>query len=427
MPNSLLIRGGHLIDPAQSIDAPHDLLIEDGRIAAVSAPGEIKGAEETIDARGLVVSPGLIDLHVHLREPGQAHKETIKSGTLAAAAGGFTSVCCMPNTTPVNDSAAITRWIQDPERGAVVNVFPVAAATIGSAGEKLSFYPDLQDAGAVAVSDDGRPILDGAIMGDALRQAARLNLPVIQHAEDTRLSGGASMNQGPWSFKLGLRGQPAESEWQLIERDINLAYMENARLHVAHISTEMGVEMVRRGKKSGVAVTAEACPHHFIFTDASCADYETVYKMNPPLRTDADREALLRGIEDGTIDAIATDHAPHAIFEKEVEFDKAAFGITGLEVALGLAITHLHRGRKLPLTRIVELMSTNPARIVNLDGRGTLAKGSIADVTIFDPGKRWIYDVTKTRSRSRNTPYNGAQLYGKPLYTFVGGNVVYNA
>jgi dihydroorotase len=424
---SILIRGGHLIDPAQNIDAPRDILLENGHVANVAAPGKSKSADQVIDATGLIVAPGLIDIHVHLREPGQAHKETINSGTMAAAAGGFTSVCCMPNTSPVNDSPAITRWIQDPERGAVVNVFPVAAATIGSAGEKLPFYPDLQDAGAVAFSDDGKPILDGAIMGDCLRHAARLNMPVIQHAEDTRLSGGASMNQGVMSFKLGMRGQPAEAEWQLVERDINLAYMEKAHLHVAHISTEMGVEMVRRGKRNGVQVTAEVCPHHILFTDANCCDYETKYKMNPPLRTDADREALLRGIEDGTIDALATDHAPHAIFEKEVEFDKAAFGITGLEVALGLAITHLHRGRKIPLARIVELMSTNPARIVNLGNRGTLAKGSMADVTIFDANKRWTYDVTKTRSRSRNTPYDGAQLYGKPIYTIVAGNIVYQS
>jgi dihydroorotase len=425
VPNTLLIRGGHLIDPAQSIDAPHDLLLADGRVAQVAAPGKIKSADKTIDATGLIVAPGLIDLHVHLREPGQSHKETIKSGTLAAAAGGFTSVCCMPNTQPVNDSPAITRWIQDPERGAVINVFPVAAATLGSLGEKLSYYPDLLAAGAVAVSDDGRPILDGAVMAEALRCAARVNMPVIQHAEDTRLSGGAPMHQGAMSFKLGLRGQPPEAEWQLVERDINLAYMENARVHVAHISTAMGIEMVRRGKRNGVQVTAEACPHHFLFTDANVADYETKYKMNPPLRTADDRDALLRAIEDGTIDAIATDHAPHALFEKEVEFDKAAFGITGLEVALALVITHLHRGRKLSLTRVIELMSTNPARIVNLEGRGTLAANSFADVTIFDPRKRWAYDVSKTRSRSRNTPYDGMTLFGKPIYTIVSGNIAF--
>jgi dihydroorotase len=227
------------------------------------------------------------------------------------------------------------------------------------------------------------------------------------------------------SFKLGLRGQPSEAEWQLVERDINLAYMEKARVHVAHISTAMGIEMVRRGKRNGVQVTAEACPHHFLFTDTNCADYETKYKMNPPLRTADDRDALLRAIEDGTIDAIATDHAPHALFEKEVEFDKAAFGITGLEVALALVITHLHRDRKLSLSRVIELMSTNPARIVNLEGRGTLAPNSIADVTIFDPKKRWTYDVAKTRSRSRNTPYDGMTLFGKPMFTIVSGNIVF--
>lgn len=425
--STILLQGGHLIDPAAKHDAPADLVLSEGRVVEVAAPGKTKTAvDETFHLKGLVVAPGLIDLHVHLREPGQTHKESIATGTAAAAAGGFTSVCAMPNTRPINDSPAITRWMQDAERGAVVNVFPIAAATLGSQGEKLSDYRELKEAGAVALSDDGRAVQDDHVMREALAMAARVGLPVIQHAEDVKISLGNPMHEGVVSFRMGLRGQPAASEWQMVERDIRLASQEGARLHVAHVSTAKALEMIRLGRASKVQVTAEVAPHHFLFTDENCVDYDTRYKMNPPLRPAADREALLEALADGTVDAIATDHAPHALFEKLVEFDKAAFGITGLEVALGAAITALHVARKVPLARIVELLSTNPARIVNLEGRGTLVKGSVADVTIFDPKKRWTYDQDKTRSRSKNSPYGGMQFYGKVKATIVGGKAVFN-
>ncbi len=424
---SILITRGRVIDPATRTDTELDVLLRDGEVAEIAPRAKIRGsAEEKFDARGLIVAPGFIDLHVHLREPGQSHKETIATGTAAAAAGGFTSVCAMPNTAPVNDSPAITRWMQDPDRQAVVNVFPVAAATIGSAGEKLTDFMALQEEGAVAVSDDGRPILDDLLMAKALAQAAALDMVVIQHAEDIRVSKGAPMNEGATSFRLGLRGQPAEAEWRLVERDVRLAHDEKARMHVAHISTARALEYVKMGKAAGARVSCEVCPHHFMFTEDDCATYDTRYKMNPPLRTEADREALLRGIEDGTVDAIATDHAPHAQYEKFVEFDKAAFGITGLEVALGTAITHLHRARKIPLERIVHLFTAGPAGIVSLTGRGTLKKGSHGDVTIFDPKKKWKYDVRKSRSKARNAPYDGMEFYGKVRATIVGGKIVFD-
>jgi dihydroorotase len=425
--STILLKGGHLIDPAKGFDALADLVLRDGRVEEIAEPGNAKtAADETLNVKGLIVSPGFIDLHVHLREPGQTHKESIASGTAAAAAGGFTSVCAMPNTRPINDSPAVTRWMQDEERGAIVNVFPIAAATLGSLGEKLSDYRELKEAGAVALSDDGRPILDDHIMREALALAAKVGLPVIQHAEDTKLSHGNPMNEGATSFKLGLRGQPAASEWQMVERDIRLASQEGGRLHVAHVSTAKSLDMVRFGRASHVNVTAEVTPHHFLFTEESCSNYDTRYKMNPPLRSAMDREAMLAGLMDGTIDAIATDHAPHALFEKEVEFDKAAFGITGLEIALAAAVTALQHTGKISLARLVELLSTNPAKIVGLTGRGTLAAGSIADVTIFDPKKRWTYDLEQTRSRSRNCPYGGMQFYGKVRATIVAGKVVFN-
>ncbi|PSH04137.1 MAG: dihydroorotase [Acidobacteria bacterium] len=425
--STILLKGGHLIDPARAFDAPADLVLRDGHVLEIAAPGAAQTtADETLDVKGLVVAPGFIDIHVHLREPGQTHKETIATGTAAAAAGGFTSVCAMPNTRPINDSPALTRWMQDKERGAVVNVFPIAAATLGSQGEKLSNYRELKKAGAVALSDDGNAIMDDNVMREALAHAARIGLTLIQHAEDKNISGGNPINEGVMSFKLGLRGQPAASEWLVVERDIRLASQEGAHLHIAHVSTAKSLELVRLGRAKHVNVTTEVTPHHFLFTEESCSTYDTRYKMNPPLRSEADRKALVAALIDGTIDAIATDHAPHALFEKEVEFDKAAFGITGLEIAVAAAVTTLHHTGKVPLKRIVELFSTNPAKIVGLNGRGTLAEGSVADITIFDPKERWTYDVTKTRSRSRNCPYDGMQFFGKARATIVGGNIVFN-
>jgi len=426
---SLLIKGGHLIDPSVPIDAPMDVLLKNGRVAEVAPPHKIKGgADEKFDARGLVVAPGFIDLHVHLREPGQAHKETIATGTAAAAAGGFTSVCTMPNTVPVVDSVEWVEWLRQPERGAVVNVFAIAAATRGSKGVTLSDFRALQTAGAIAVTDDGKPILDDNIMREALGLGGELNFPVVQHAEDTRMTEGCSMHAGARSFRLGLRGMSAAAEASIVERDVQLAvHIPNARLHVAHLSTADALKSVRRGKRAKVRVTCEVTPHHFTLTDEDMRDYDSNYKMNPPLRSTTDREAILVAIADGTVDAIATDHAPHAAHEKQMEFERAAFGITGLETALGLAITRLHREKRIPLSRIVELFTAGPARCFDLRRRGSLARGSAADVTIFDSKKKWTFEAAKSRSKSTNTPFDGWQLMGKVVATVVGGRIVYSA
>src|SRR5271167_852108 len=424
--DSLLIARGHVVDPASGVDQEMDVLLRDGRVAAVAAPGKLRGqARRSFNARGCIVAPGFIDLHVHLREPGQSHKETVATGTAAAAAGGFTAVCAMPNTSPVNDSPEITRWMQAPERQALVRLFPIAAATVGSLGEKLTDFAALKKAGAVAVSDDGKPILDDELMRDALRTAARLNLPVVQHAEDTRHTAGCSMNHGPTSFRLGLRGMPNSAESDIVRRDISLARETKAHIHVAHISTAEAMEAVRQAKKAGIRATAEVTPHHFTLIDENVGEFDTNFKMNPPLRSAADRAAMIEGILDGTIDAIATDHAPHAFHEKQVEFEKAAFGITGLETALPVAITVLYQHFNLPMPRIVELLSSGPAKIFNLKGRGTLAKGAHADVTIFDPRKKWTFYASQSRSKSKNTPFDGWSFSGKIVATIVGGKVVH--
>src|SRR5580658_9229781 len=426
---SLLIRGGQLIDPAAKINAPMDVLLRDGRVADVALPNKIRGgADEKFDARGLVVAPGFIDLHVHLREPGQSYKETVASGTAAAAAGGFTSVCTMPNTAPVVDTAEWVTWLRSPERGAVVNVFPIGAATRGSRGQTLSDFAALQRAGAVAVTDDGKPILDDDIMRMALRLGAELNFPVVQHAEDTRLTENCSMHEGATSFRLGLRAMPAAAEASIVDRDVTLAQqIRESRLHVAHLSTSNALKSVRRGKRAKARVSCEVTPHHFTLLDENVGEYDTNFKMNPPLRSASDREAILVALADGTVDAIATDHAPHALHEKQVEFERAAFGITGLETALGLAISKLHRDHKIPLTRIVELFTAGPARVFDLRGRGSLQRGNFADVTIFDPKKRWTFEAAKSRSLSHNTPFDGWQFTGKVVATIVGGKIVYRA
>jgi len=425
---SLLIKGGYLIDPAARVDAPMDVLLRDGRVADVAPPHRIKGADETFDARGLIVAPGFIDLHVHLREPGQTHKETIITGTTAAASGGFTSVCTMPNTVPVVDSAEWVEWLRRPERGAVVNVFPIAAATHNSKGKSLSDFRALQRAGALAVTDDGRPILEDGIMREALVLGGELNFPVVQHAEDTRMTEGCSMHAGALSYRLGLRGMTAAAEASIVERDVLLAMqIPNARLHVAHVSTADALKGVRRGKRAKARVTCEVTPHHFTLTDEDIRDYDSNFKMNPPLRSASDLEAILVALADGTVDAIATDHAPHAAHEKQVEFERAAFGITGLETALALAITRLHREKRIPLARVVELFTAGPARCFDLRGRGSLGRGFYADVTLFDPGKKWTFEAAKSVSKSKNTPFDGSQLTGKVVATIVGGRVVYPA
>jgi len=428
----LAIRGGHLIDPSAGVDAPRDILLKDGRVAEIASPGKLKLPEgaEVLDATGLMVAPGLVDIHVHLREPGQGYKETIATGTAAAAAGGFTSVAAMPNTTPVNDSPEITRWMQSPERHASARVFPIAAATRASKGEVLNDYAALKSAGAVAVTDDGHPILKDSVMREVLAAAARVGLSVIQHAEDTRMTQGASMNLGPVSFRLGLRGMPPEAESNLVERDIRLVTElreARAHLHVAHTSTAAALAAVRQARRSGLRVTCEVAPHHFLLTEEHVGLYNTNAKMNPPLRSAADRDAMIEGILDGVVDAIATDHAPHATHEKEVEFEHAPNGITGLETALGLSLRWLHREWKMPLGRVLSLLSAQPAALLNLKGRGTLAVGSFADVVVFDPKAEWTYRATESKSKAKNTPFDGWTMLGKVRWTVSEGRVVYNA
>jgi len=428
---ALVIRNGHLIDPGAGVDAPKDILLKDGRVAEIAGPGKLKLANgaEVLDAAGLTVAPGLIDIHVHLREPGQAYKETIATGTAAAAAGGFTAVAAMPNTTPVNDSAEITRWMLAPERGASVRVFPIGAATRGSKGETLNDFAALKSAGAVAVTDDGHPILKDSVMRETLAAAARVGLSVIQHAEDTRMTQGASMNAGPTAFKLGLRGMPPEAESSLVERDIRLVTeLKDARvhLHVAHTSTAAAIAAVRQARRNGLRVTCEVAPHHFLLTEDYVGHYNTNAKMNPPLRSAADRDAMIEAILDGVVDAIATDHAPHATHEKEVEFENAPNGITGLETALGLCLRWLHKEWKLPLGRVLSLLSAQPAALLGLKGRGTLAVGSFADVMIFDPKAEWAYHAKETRSKAHNTPFDGWTMQGKVRWTISEGRIAYS-
>jgi dihydroorotase len=427
-PNRIWIKGGHLVDPVAKIDAPRDLLIEDGRVVAIDANLKIDAQNaEIIDATGLVVAPGFVDIHVHLREPGQSYKETIASGTAAAAAGGFTSVAAMPNTLPVNDSAEITQWIQAPDRGAQARVYPIGAATVGSMGEVLTNYEALRGAGAVAVSDDGKPILGDETMRAVLRAATAAGLPVIQHAEDTRMTGGCSMNAGPLAFRLGLRGMPVEAEAGIVARDIALLRELNddrAHLHVAHLSTKRALDHVRAARKSGLHVTCEVTPHHFVLTEEAVGEYDTHAKMNPPLRSAADRDAMIEGLLDGTVDCIATDHAPHAEHEKEQEFERAPNGITGLETSLGLSLAVLHRQHGMPLAQVLALLSARPAAVLGLRA-GTLAVSAGADVVLFAAETEWAFRASESRSRSRNTPFDGWSLPGKVHLTMRAGRIVH--
>jgi dihydroorotase len=426
MSERLLLKGGRVIDPAQGRDAPLDVLLAEGRVADVAPRIPARGAR-TLDLSGRVVCPGFIDIHTHLREPGREDKETIASGTQAAAAGGFTAVCAMPNTDPVNDSAGITRSILEKARAeGAVRVYPIGAITRGSLGEELAEYGDLRDAGCVAVSDDGRPVASARVMRRALEYALAFDLPVIDHCEEPTLSEKACMNEGPVSTLLGLRGAPWVSEAVMVERDILLAELTGGRVHVAHISTAAAVDAVRRGKARGVRVTAEATPHHLLLTDQAVREsgYDTSTKMNPPLRSEKDRAAVVEGLRDGTIDCIATDHAPHTIDDKRVEYDAAAFGIVGLETAVPLCLDRLVGAGLLELPRLVALFSTNPARVLGLPG-GTLAPGSPADVTVLDLGRRRSVDAARFRSRSRNTPFSGFSLQGWPVLTIVGGRVAF--
>jgi dihydroorotase len=428
MSERLLIRGGRVVDPSRNLDAALDVLIADGRIAEVDARLSARGAT-VLEAKGLLVCPGLIDLHTHLREPGREDKETIATGTRAAAAGGFTAVCAMPNTDPVNDHAGVTRAILERARASGgARVHPIGAITRGSLGAELSEYGDLKEAGCVAVSDDGRPVASARVMRRALEYARGFELPVVDHCEDPTLSERAVMNEGPVSTRLGLLGAPWASESVVVERDIALAELTGGHVHIAHISTAAAVDAVRRGKARRARVTAEATPHHLLLTDQLVRDseYDTNTKMNPPLRSERDRAAVAAGLRDGTIDCVATDHAPHTLDDKRVEYDDAAFGIVGLETALSLCLDRLVGPGLLTLRGLVAALSTNPARVFGLPG-GTLAPGAPADVTIVDLERTAKVDPAKFQSKGRNTPFGGWSLKGWPVVTIVAGKVVFRA
>jgi dihydroorotase len=426
MKQRLLIKGGRVVDPAAGVDAVMDVLLADGVVVALGKKARGAGAE-TLNAKGLVVCPGFIDLHTHLREPGREDKETIATGTRAAAAGGFTAVCAMPNTEPVNDHAGITRSILERARvDGVVRVYPVGAITKGSKGEEIAEYGDLREAGCVAVSDDGRPVVNARVMRRALEYARAFGLTVIDHCEEPALCPGAAMNEGPVATFLGLRGAPAAGEAIVVERDVLLAELTGGKLHIAHLSAAASVDAVRRGKARGVRVTAEATPHHLLLTDQLVKDsgYDTSTKMNPPLRSDADRLAVIEGLRDGSIDCIATDHAPHGVDDKKVEYDQAAFGIVGLETAVALCLDRLVGPGLLDIPHLVAAFSMRPARILGLPG-GTLTPGSPADLTLLDLARRRKVDPAKFLSKGRSTPFSGWTLKGWPVTTIVAGEVVW--
>jgi dihydroorotase len=420
----LLIKNGRVIDPAARQDGVADVWIEDGVIQGVGVGLPTEGSD-VIDATGLIVAPGFIDMHVHLREPGFEHAETIESGSRAAAAGGFTSVCPMPNTMPVNDNATVTSYmIEKARRYAFVNVWPIGAITKASAGEELAAIGSMKEAGAVAISDDGRPVMNARVMRRAMESARSLGMPVINHCEDLHLSAGGDMHEGAESVRLGLRGIPGCSEDVMVARDILLAELTGARYHVAHISSRHSVEMVKFAKNRGLAVTSEVTPHHLALADRDMKPYDSNYKMKPPLRAPRDVTAVLEGVKNGAIDAIATDHAPHAGSEKMQEFESCPFGILGLETAIGITLEQLVHPGAISVARMVELFTTGPARILGID-RGTLAKGAAADVTIFSLDREWTYDVNKSFSKSRNSPFDGKSFKGGPVATVVAGEVVW--
>jgi len=423
----MLLKGGRIVDPSQGLDDWMDLLIEGRTIGGIgkdltSAAGE----SHLLDLQGKLVLPGLIDMHTHLREPGFEYKETIRTGSLAAAAGGFTSIACMPNTDPVNDNRSVTEFILRKARECgVVNVYPVAAVSKGSEGAVISEFADLRDAGAAAFSDDGKPVMNSGLMRRALEYAHSLGVPVISHCEDTDLAAGGAANEGVVATRLGLRGNPNIAEDIMVGRDIAIAEYTGTAVHIAHVSTAGAVKLIREAKKRGVRVTAEATPYHFTLTDEALRDYDTNAKVNPPLRTLADMTAVREGLKDGTLDAIASDHAPHSTLEKEVEFDYAASGMIGLETSWALSLRLVEEG-VLTVNELVAKMSTNPAKILKIP-KGTLAMGADADVTVIDPDEEWTVEVGALRSRSRNTPFQGWRLRGKVIFTIVGGDIKYRA
>ena len=424
--SAICLRGGRVIDPARNVDERADLLVRDGRIEAIG-PGIDAGSNgdiREIDVRDRWVVPGLIDLHTHLREPGQEYKEDIATGTAAAAAGGFTAVCAMPNTVPPNDNRSVTELIvrRAREVGAA-RVYPIGAITRGLQGETLAEMGELKEAGCVAVSDDGRPVSNGDLMRRALEYARGLGLTVIQHCEDLQLSDGGSMNEGAVSARTGIKAQPAAAETSMVARDLELVRLTGARYHVAHLSAAESVRLVRDAKRRGLPVTCEVTPHHLTLTDQACAEYDTFTKCNPPLRTMADIEALCEGLADGTVDAIATDHAPHSSVEKELEFENAAFGMLGLETALPLCLDLVHRQLLSPMA-LIALLTSRPARVLGLPG-GSLAARAPADITVIDPNHAWSCDPSRFHSKSRNSPFAGRVFRGRAVLTIVGGRIVH--
>ena len=421
----LLIKNGRVMDPASKTDAALDVLVEGEKIKDVGPAGKIGAGAgaEILDAKGLIVAPGFIDLHAHLREPGQESSETIESGTKAAARGGFTAVCCMPNTKPVNDNASVTRFILDRAKATGrVRVWPIGAASLGSKGEAISEIAGMKEAGIVAVSDDGKPIATAKLARQVMDYCGSLDLPVIEHAEDVSLAAGGVMREGVSSTRLGLRGMPAAAEAVCVARDVQLAELTGARLHIAHLSSKASHEQVRWAKSRGLRVTCEVTPHHFTLIDEDVT-YDSRFKMNPPLAAREDRAALLEGLADGTVDAIATDHAPHEPALKDVEFDRAPFGILGFETALGLALEQLVHSEKISLMRMVELFTTGPARVLGIERK--IAAGQPADLTIFSTDHAWTYRVDDSPSKSRNSPFDGKKFKGIPMATIVGGRIAH--
>ena len=422
MTQALHIKGGRVIDPANGQDGVRDIFIESGVFVDKKPSGAL-----VIDAMGKVVTPGLIDIHVHFREPGQAHKETIASGARCAAAGGFTTVVCMPNTSPVADSPATIAWIQERAAStAIVNVFCTGAITRGIAGEEMAPIGALANAGVVALTDDGRCIQNHGVMRRAVEYARQFGLPIMDHCQEATLSSDGVMNEGEWSTRLGLPGWPALAEDLIVARNILLAEETGHPIHCQHISSARSVRLLRDARRRGVLITAEVCPHHIALTDGDLKTFDTNFKMNPPLRTQEDIDEIIAGVADGTITILASDHAPHAPYEKEVEFDKAPFGILGLETELPVFLeTLLHQRKAVALPKIIEMLTINPARFLKLD-RGTLSVGTPGDVTILDPDHSWTYDKNDSPSLSRNTPFHGMALRGRALTTIVGGNVVWD-
>ncbi len=423
----LLVKNGRVLDPASLTDATMDVLLEGERIAEVAAAGKIVAAAardaEVFDATGLIVAPGFIDIHAHLREPGHENSETIETGTRAAARGGFTAVCCMPNTKPVNDNASVTRFISDRAKAAAsVRVWPIGAASVGSKGEAIAEIAAMKQAGIVAVSDDGKPIATAKLARQVMDYCRSLDVLVIEHAEDVSLAAGAVMREGVTSTRLGLAGMPAAAESVCVARHEQLADCTAARVHIAHLSAKASLEQVRWAKQRGLCVTCEVTPHHFTLIDED-VQYDSRYKMNPPLAAREDREALLAGLADGTVDAIATDHAPHEPALKDVEFDRAPFGILGFETALALSLEQLVHTRRISLMRLVELFTTGPARVLGMERK--IAAGQIADLTIFSTDHSWTYSVSESPSKSRNSPFDKRAFKGAPMATIVSGRLIF--